>query len=278
MRYTADIAVAPEDPFGNRVIEQTFALNALDGYTEVHSRFANGGTDQATFFYDNPADPTQVSRITHTYASWPAQIDLTYDACGRMIADSLGRQLTWDAQSRLARVDYQGQRCDYRYGPSGELIDRVLDGALTRCFFSGDLLTHEQTSKEVQQCIGDSGTLFALNRITEGVRKVTLIGCDAQRSVRVEADDTLRTRRYSAHGAETEAAGNGPYGYVGERREPLTGWYIPGGNRPYDPMVMGFLSPDDESPFGRGGSIAMPTAGAIRSTASIQTAMPGGHG
>ncbi|MDF0731053.1 hypothetical protein P0Y43_09990, partial [Pseudomonas entomophila] len=202
--YTADAAVAPQDPFGNRIIEQVFTFNALDGYTQVDSTFADGSTDKATFTYDNTQDPTQVTTIAHTHSSWPASITLDYDACGRVIADSLGRTLTWDAQDRLTRVQYNGQTCDYRYDPSGNLTDRVLDGTLTRSFFSAGLLTHEQTGDDLLQRIGENGALFALNRITAGVRRVTLLGCDAQGSVRLEADDAVRTRHYSAHGAEAE--------------------------------------------------------------------------
>ncbi|WP_411565073.1 RHS repeat-associated core domain-containing protein [Pseudomonas shirazensis] len=250
--YTADPAIAAEDPFGNRVTKQVFCFNGLDGYKQVDSTFAGGGTDTAVFSYA-AEDLTQVKTITHSHSSWPASITLDYDACGRVIADSLGRQLTWDAQDRLTRVQYNGQTCDYRYDPSGNLTDRILGTTLTRSFYSGGLLTHEQTGSDVLQRIGDASTLFALNRITADVRTVTLLGCDAQGSVRLEADNSVRSRHYTAHGAEPEDPANGPYGYAGERREPLTGWYIPGGYRPYDPIVMGFLSPDSESPFGRGG-------------------------
>nr|WP_314876558.1 RHS repeat-associated core domain-containing protein [uncultured Pseudomonas sp.] len=251
--YTADAAFAPEDPFGNRVTRQVFRFNLLDGYEQVDSTFADGSTDTACFFYGNPEDPTQLTRITHNHAKWPAEIVLTYDACGRVVGDSLGRKLSWDAQDRLTRVEYNGQTCDYRYDPSGTLTDRILGTTLTRSFYSGALLTHEQTGSDVLQRIGDADTLFALNRITAGVRTVTLLGCDAQGSVRLEADNSVRTRHYTAHGAETADPDNGPYGYTGERREPLTDWYIPDGYRPYDPVVMGFLSSDSESPFGRGG-------------------------
>ncbi|MGB9089621.1 MAG: RHS repeat-associated core domain-containing protein, partial [Pseudomonas farsensis] len=95
--------------------------------------------------------------------------------------------------------------------------------------------------------------LFALNRIAEGIAKTTLLGCDGQGSVRIEADDTIRQLRYTTHGAEQKGDEKMPFGYTGLRREPLTGWYIPNGYRPYDPLLMCFLSPDSESPFGRGG-------------------------
>ncbi|MNJ41332.1 tRNA nuclease WapA precursor [compost metagenome] len=220
----------------------------------MESTFADGTTDVASFSYANGDDPCQVTSISHTHASWPKQIDLSYDDCGRVTADSLGRRMTWDAQDRLTQVQYQGRTCDYGYDPSGNLSDRILDGSLTRSFFSAGQVTHEQSGDEVLQPISDGGGLIALNSITAGVRqRTTLLGCDAQGSVRLEADDSVRSRHYSTHGAEQEEAANGPYGYTGERREPLSGWYIPAGYRPYDPIIMGFISPDSESPFGRGG-------------------------
>lgn len=55
------------------------------------------------------------------------------------------------------------------------------------------------------------------------------------------------------HGAEPDNDQQQPFGFAGERREPLTGWYIAAGYRPYDPLLMCFLAPDSESPFGKGG-------------------------
>lgn len=253
IHYTANATAAPADPFDNRVIEQVFTFNALNGYETVVSTFAEGETDTAVFSYAAD-DPTQVSNITHSHASWPTRIDLNYDDCGRVISDSLGRVLTWDAQDRLIKVDYRGRTCDYRYDPSGQLSDRVLDGTLTRSFFSGGQSTHEQTEDQTLRLISDGSALFAQSRLVAGVHQATtLLGCDAQGSVRIEADSVVRTRFYTAHGAENANDHNGPYGFAGERRDTLTGWYIPGDYRPYDPIVMGFLSPDSDSPFGQGG-------------------------
>lgn len=257
IHYRADPAVAPEDPFGNRVIEQRFVLNELDGYEKVLTRFADGSCDESGYHYDNIEDPCQVSRITHTHPGWPATIALHYDACGRLCADSLGRTLTWDTQDRVTRVEYQGRVCEYAYDPSGNLSDRRVDGVLSRSFHSAGQLTHEQCGDEVIRLAADAGQLFALDRLSAGVRQgnVTLLGCDAQGSVRVEADSVVRNRRYTAHGAEPGTSGkaDNPFGFTGERREPLTGWYIPAGYRPYDPLLMIFLAPDSASPFGRGG-------------------------
>ncbi|MEG1040366.1 MAG: RHS repeat-associated core domain-containing protein, partial [Pseudomonas sp.] len=251
--YTAELAVAPEDPYGNRILKQQFILNALDGYEQVTTTFADNRQDIAHYRYDNLKDPTQVSAISHSHSSWPALIELTYDACGRVIADSLGRHMSWDAQDRLTRIDYEGKNCIYGYDPSGSLCDRTLDGRLSRSFFSGGQLTHEHSDEHVLQHISDGASVVALNKITGSLRQTTLLGHDAQGSARIEADNQVRYRQYSAHGSEHKNAANSDYGFAGERREPLSGWYIPAGYRPYDPLLMIFLSPDSESPFGRGG-------------------------
>lgn len=263
IHYTANATAAPTDPFGNRVIDQVFKLNAVDGYVEISSTFIGGEVDVATFEYASIVDPTQVSSISHSHPSWPTQIDIAYDDCGRAInyrfpatgtRPALDRTLTWDAQDRLVKVDDQTTTCDYRYNPSGQLTDRVVDGRLTRSFFSGSQLTHERTGDQTLRLIGDGNALFAQTRMAAGVRQVTtLLGCDAQGSVRLEADNALRTRSYSAHGAEAANDDNSPFGYAGERRDTLTGWYMPEGYRPYDPIIMAFLSPDSDSPFGQGG-------------------------
>ncbi|MGG5290644.1 RHS repeat domain-containing protein [Pseudomonas shirazensis] len=253
--YTADSAIAPVDPFGNRVVKQVFSLNVLDGYKTVVSTFADGTHDVASFNYDNSEDPCQVSSITHTHESWPRLIKLNYDACGRLQSDSLGRTLSWDAQDRLVRVDYKGSSCIYGYDPSGNLCDRTVDNQLTRSFHSDGQVTHEQSGEEVLRLLGDAGQLFAIGRVTAGVQQgnATLLGCDAQGSVRIELDNGVRSRHYTAHGAEQSTEQDNPYGFAGERREPLTEWYIAGGNRPYDPLLMTFIAADSQSPFGRGG-------------------------
>ncbi|NIF17050.1 RHS repeat-associated core domain-containing protein [Pantoea sp. Cy-639] len=252
VHYTANADAAPQDPFGNAIVEQRFAFNAFDGLREVVSLFTDGSADIATFRYAQ-SDPTQVVSINHTHASWPARIELTYDACGRVVSDSLGRRMDWNSHDRLTNVTYQGSTCHYHYNPSGQLCERIVDDKLIRSFHSGAQLTHEQREGQRMELVGDGSTLFAVNQVTRGVRQGTLLGCDSQGSVRLEISQDLRSRRYSSHGTEPEQEGQHAFGYCGERREPLTDWIIPAGYRPYDPLLMCFLSPDSESPFGRGG-------------------------
>ena len=250
--YTADAEVAPDDPFGNPIVDQVFTYNALNGHERVKTTFTDGSIDEALFSY-SAKDPARLERVTHTHASWPNEAKLTYDACGRVISDSLGRSMTWNAQDRLTSVIHENGRCEYGYTASGHLTDRVVSGALSRSFFSGDELTHERTGDDSQQYYSGEQGLFAISKLTNGIRRTTLLGTDAQDSVRLEVDSAVRPRHYTAYGAELQREENASTGYAGQRNEPLTGWQILGDYRPYDPVLMCFLSPDSESPFGRGG-------------------------
>ncbi|MFJ3523590.1 RHS repeat domain-containing protein [Pseudomonas sp. NPDC090203] len=252
VNYAADESCAPEDPFGNRILRQSFTFNALDGHEKVVTRYADGSSDQALFTYA-VNNPVQLVKVTHTQAAWPRVIRLAYDACGRVIRDSLGRRMVWNAQDRLTEVHYNNQRCQYRYTARGRLADRIVDGVLNRSFFSGDELTHELTGNACLQFHSGEQGLFAISKVAAGIRRTTLLGCDAQGSVRLEADDQLRTRHYTSHGAQAGGADSTAFGFAGQRREPLTGWQILGDYRPYDPVLMCFLSPDSQSPFGAGG-------------------------
>lgn len=252
VRYTANEAAAPEDPYGNRIVEQVFAYNALNGHEKVINTFSDGTQDEATFTYATN-NPCQVVKINHTHESWPESVTLAYDNCGRVIGDSLGRSMKWDTQGRLTEVTHEGHACAYHYDPQGRLVDREFDGVLTRRFFSAEQFTHEQTGDDRLQCIGDGDALFALTKVTAGIRKTMLLGSDSQGSVRLEIDEAVRQRGYTAHGAQNANDEQAPFGFAGERAEPITGWHIPGGYRPYDPVLMCFLAPDSDSPFGHGG-------------------------
>lgn len=255
VEYTANDAAAPTDPFGNRIKKQVFTLNACDGYETVVSTFLDDTQDTATFSY-SVDDPTQVVKIEHTHPSWPNTLNVEYDACGNVLEDGLGRTLTWDVHNRLIKVSDSTTSCDYRYDPSGKLAEREMNGKLIRSFYSGDVLTHEHHGVDERLTfIGDGSQTFAQSRLSVSVQEalVTLMGCDGQGSVRVEVDSEVRTPRYTAHGDRRADDLKSPLGFAGERVDELTGWYIPGGYRPYDPVLMCFLSPDTDSPFGAGG-------------------------
>lgn len=250
--YTADGDIAPDDPFGNPIVEQHFTYNALNGHERVLTTFVDGSTNETLFSYASD-DPVRVTKVTHSHPAWPSEVVLTYDKCGRVIGDSLGRSMRWNAQGRLTRVDHESNHCEYGYTASGHLTDRRIDDTLSRSFFSGEEVTHERTGTNSLQFYSGEQGVFAIDTMTDNVRQTTLLGADAQGSVRVEADTTTRTRQYSAYGTERENAEHLLIGFAGQRVEPVTHWQILGDYRPYDPVLMCFLSPDSESPFGRGG-------------------------
>lgn len=251
VHYSADAEVAPLDAKGNAIVEQRFVFNPLNGFERVTSRFVDASEDIATFDYA-PDNPTQLVRICHTHASWPASIDLRYDACGRLIADSLGRRLDWDAHGRLERVEKDGAACLYRYHANGQVYARTFAGGVIRSFYAGGQLTHERHGEQVMSVASDGRALHALTALDRPDSHAALLGQDHQGSLRLHADQALQQLRYCPHGSNADEP-RPAWGFSGNRREPPFDWYLPGGYRPYDPLLMMFLSPDSESPFGAGG-------------------------
>jgi RHS repeat-associated protein len=264
--YTTEGPNSSADPFGNVLRSQAFTLNALDGYETVVSVYADGTQDNAVFTYSD-ADPTQIKQVTHTHTSWPKLIEPSYDAHGNVTRDGLGRELTWDAQDRLVSVTEGVRTAEYRYDPLGQLGEVILDSKKRRLFYQADTVANERDAEGWRGYLSAGRTVLAISKLSEAVHQgvlnraetvkattsVMLLGADAQGSVRLEVDDSARMATYSPHGFRSGDAMQGQPGFAGERQDELTGWYMPGSYRPYDPVLMSFLSPDSESPFGAGG-------------------------
>jgi len=266
VEYTTNGPNSSADPFGNVLCSQAFTLNALDGYQKVVSVYADGTQDDAVFTYSD-ADPTQIKQVTHTHTSWPKLIEPSYDAHGNVTRDGLGRELTWDAQNRLVNVTEGLGSAEYLYDPLGQIGEIDLDGEKRRLFYQADTVTNERDSEGWRGYLRAGRSALANSKLSEAVHEgvfggaqtvkattgIMLLGTDAQGSVRVEVDDSVRMAGYTPHGFRSGDAMQGQPGFAGERRDELTGWYMPGSYRPYDPVLMSFLSPDSESPFGDGG-------------------------
>ena len=266
LHYTCDGPQSNVDPFGNVLRSQTFTLNALDGYERIVSDYADGTQDVAIFTYSE-ADPAQIKRITHTHASWPGLIEPSYDAHGNVTRDGLGRELTWDAQNRLVKVTDGVRAADYLYDPIGHIGEIILDGNRRRIFYQANTVASERDTEGWQDYLNSGRSVLAISKLSEAVHEGTLdraeppmantsimlLGTDAQGSVRLEVDESVRLAGYTPHGFKSGDVMEGRPGFAGEQLDELTGWYIPGSYRPYDPVLMSFLSPDSESPFGDGG-------------------------
>ncbi|MCO7037202.1 hypothetical protein NAG83_11925 [Pseudomonas carnis] len=243
----------PEDPrTGQPISQQTFTFNALDGYEQVTTTYTDGNCDVMVFTYDCAA-PDRPITITHTYPA-PQTLTLEYDADGRLVRDGLGRELKWDAEGRLSAVISGNGQYDYQYDPLGRATQTTQNGVKTLWFYQGDRLisTRGSRSDDALSLLRDDTFVFAQNTMAQAVREVLLTGCDGQGTVQVENDQQIRRVRYTAHGADM-GSGKSRLGYAGEPRGLVEGGYLLGSYRPYDPHLMMFLAPDNESPFGRGG-------------------------
>jgi RHS repeat-associated protein len=266
VEYTVEGTDAPTDPFGNVLRSQSFTLNALDGYAQVVSEYADTSRDVATFSYDDK-DPSQIREVTHTHPSWPQRLTPSYDAHGNVTLDDRGRELTWDTQNRLVCVTGGLRTCEYRYNPLGQVAEIVLDGQPVQRFYRGERVANERDDRGWIGYPRSRSMVFAQTRISQAVSaaaawgaekvlaqtEVLLLGSDAQGSVRLELRSTLRMAAYTPHGVRSGADLESQPAFAGEWVDRLTGWYMPGSYRPYDPVLMCFLSPDSESPFGSGG-------------------------
>ncbi|QLL10862.1 RHS repeat-associated core domain-containing protein [Pseudomonas chlororaphis] len=254
-RLTETTASGPEGPVdartGKRIRQQRFTLNALDGYERVVTVYTDGTQNEMTFTYAAVA-PDRPVKISHSYPT-PRDFTLEYDADGRLIRDGQGRLLHWNADGQLSRASREDQECGYQYDPLGRLSEVKPNGVVKRRYYQGEHVVNEQGADETVTLLRTGSSVFAQTRISQAVREVLLTGSDGQGTVRLEAgtDDT-RLVSYTAHGADAGEA-NSLIGYAGESRDAISGCYLLGSYRLYDPVLMMLLEPDSESPFGAGG-------------------------
>ena len=128
--WTCEGALLPKDAYGQPLSRQQFTFDALNNLTQCISTFEDQSADTATYRFDNAADPTQLTAVTHTHASRPAAITLKYDVNGRMVQDESGRLLGYDGMGRLSAVnDADGKAlCSYAYDPMDVLCGQQVEG------------------------------------------------------------------------------------------------------------------------------------------------------
>ncbi|MDU8430827.1 RHS repeat-associated core domain-containing protein [Pseudomonas syringae pv. actinidifoliorum] len=144
---------------------------------------------------------------------------------------------SYDPLDRLASSSPTGQADIQRFYQKNRLATEI-QGALRRTVFQ-----HEDL-------------LLAQQRRVDGVLETTLLATDQQRSVLQLVDNTgVESVAYSPYGHHPAESGlTSLLGFNGERRDPVTGYYLLGnGYRAYNPVLMRFNSPDSLSPFGEGG-------------------------
>ncbi|WP_459747791.1 RHS repeat-associated core domain-containing protein [Pseudomonas sp. 3A(2025)] len=147
--------------------------------------------------------------------------------------------------------------CHYRYDPLDRLASTrpaAQDGAL-RFYRKNRLATHIQGAI-LHTFFGHDDQLLAQQQRSGKSTETSLLATDLQGSVLHGVDGAgIGSRAYSVYGHQPAESGlSCLMGLNGELRDPVTGHYLLGnGYRAFNPVLMRFNSPDELSPFGRGG-------------------------
>ncbi|MEI5102694.1 RHS repeat-associated core domain-containing protein [Streptomyces sp. PmtG] len=248
--YACQGPVPPLDERGRQVTAQTFQYDSFGNITDCRTEFANGGSDTATYHYDNSLDPCQLTGISRTSPS--SEISLAYDAAGRLTTDDAGRTLRYDPLGRLQSTD---QTATYAYDPLNRLLTQTTqDGHTSVLSYRGETLATVTEDGKAARLLHFGTTPVAQHR--PGDQQPTrLLGADRTGTVRVAACTTGQDQyAYTPYGQRPLQPTGGILGYTGQRIDPATGCYHLGnGTRAYHPALQRFTTPDPLSPFGAGG-------------------------
>ncbi|WP_273825828.1 RHS repeat-associated core domain-containing protein [Pseudomonas asplenii] len=147
--------------------------------------------------------------------------------------------------------------CRYRYDPLDCLTDYTPSvQANTQRFYLKDRLSTEIQGAIQRSIFQQEDQLLAQQQRQGGAVETTLLATDQQRSV-LHALDTTQPHpiAYTPYGHRPPKNGLlSLLGFNGERPAPVTGHYLLGnGYRAFNPVLMRFNSPDQQSPFKQGG-------------------------
>lgn len=146
--------------------------------------------------------------------------------------------------------------CLYRYDALDQLVG--LTPALqanTRRFYAQDKLATEIRGQESHTIIQHADQLLAQQRRQSTTVNTSLLLADRHRSILHILDTQAHLLNYTPYGYRpVEHRTSSLLEFNGERRDPVTGHYLLGnGYRAFNPILKRFNSPDNMSPFGKGG-------------------------
>ncbi|MFU2330570.1 RHS repeat-associated core domain-containing protein [Pseudomonas sp. NFX98] len=148
--------------------------------------------------------------------------------------------------------------CGYRYDPLDRLINQTLSNkpAHQRFYRKSRLATEIQGMLQYS-FFQHSDHILAQIKRQRNESDVTLLATDMQRSVlqTFKANHQRQSLAYSPYGHRpVDSELSSTIGFSGERQDHVTGHYLLGnGYRAFNPVLMRFNSPDNWSPFGKGG-------------------------
>ncbi|RQP97317.1 hypothetical protein DF107_23800 [Burkholderia stagnalis] len=247
----------PHDPYGRAIASQYYAFDCVDNIVSLTTEFGDGSRNVARFSHDNAADPTQLTRVTHSHADYPPTLELRYDADGNLVDDG-SRTYQYDPLGRLTRIADAVRSVSAQYGY--DALDRLVairgaDGvAMRRTYRDARIVSELRDGDRIGYLRADERLLAHRRDGTQA--QTVLYGADQQQSVLLAASGgERRDLAYTPYGYRaTGTDWPGLPGFNGEPLEPLTGSYLLGnGHRLYDPVLMRFHRPDMLSPFDGGG-------------------------
>ncbi|WP_248752666.1 RHS repeat-associated core domain-containing protein [Pseudomonas sp. MWU15-20650] len=258
--YRCEGSEHPRDQMGRGIVGQEFSFDSLNNITRVVTAFADGTQDICERFF-TAADPTQLTRLTHTL---PAQdVTLTYDAAGNLLVGPSGQAYTYNAFEQLTGVQVDGLQYNYQYDAESRqvLASRGSEPPVMLAYAGERLETLVEGDKKIRYFNGEDQVIAR----SGGVDGPQLHVSDASGSVRgLSAPGQPHVRRhYTPYGEVKLALDDGKVRSMadlqlpalnGQRLDAATNLYIQGnGMRAYDPALMMFLQRDPLSPFDEGG-------------------------
>ncbi|MGX1173620.1 RHS repeat-associated core domain-containing protein [Pseudomonas sp. R151218B TE3479] len=143
----------------------------------------------------------------------------------------------------------------FHYDALDTLIGRATSAGREQRFYRNDELATEVQGAASSSFVRAGGVVLAEHRSGAGIQSLLLAGNDKNSVLCEVSQEVIRGIAYSPYGHRVAGSPvNSHLGYNGERRETQTGWYVLGnGYRVFNPLLMRFHSPDNQSPFGKGG-------------------------
>ncbi|WP_053214397.1 RHS repeat-associated core domain-containing protein [Pseudomonas sp. Q12-87] len=143
----------------------------------------------------------------------------------------------------------------FHYDALDSLIGRTTSEGKEHRFYRNDELASEVSGTVSTTFVRAEGVVLAECQTGGDASPILLMGDDKNSVMGEVTRRGLTSIAYSPYGHRVEgSSANSHLGYNGERRETQSGWYFLGnGYRVFNPRLMRFHSPDNLSPFGKGG-------------------------
>ncbi|KJR27832.1 RHS repeat protein [Vibrio sp. S234-5] len=135
---------APQDDYGNVIVEQSFTHDVYGNITQATSVFSNGSNNTATFSYPSN-NPQRLERLTNTHNYYPSSVDFSYDEAGNLLNDEKGRQYSYNALGQMSSVSENGSvLSEYQYDAGGRVVTQSVEQSLIYLFYLNNQLINER--------------------------------------------------------------------------------------------------------------------------------------